>query len=172
MTVIIERGVTATVNSIHIAVPPKSDYTAVYLTPGRNGIVRYSFAAAPGFRKISVRGGSTEGSGMPLKPAGVLRGSGSRYLMAGSNRIVQLRTENHELYELTKAMYEADDPVPGYMKVLCERRRLVSALGDSVGGLLITEVNYILGEEWPPYWNRRRRALPVLRAVKDEPECD
>ena len=170
--VMVGRGVTATVGFLKIVVPPNGRDSVFLLTIDRNGTVRYSFAASPGFRNIQVRGGSTDGHDSALPPAGVLEGSGARALSATSDLIVHIRKENRHLYELTKAMYEADNPLPGYRKVFCEQMRLYMTLGDSLSKRVILEAEYVLQEEWPPYWARYRRAQPALRGVEDVPHCE
>lgn len=168
---LVGRGVTARVGSLTVSVPPKARDSVIFLTPGRNGSVRYSFAASPGFRNIQVRGGSADGHDAALPPTGVLGGSGSRVLSATSDRIVHLNKENRRLYELTKAMYAAKDPIPGYRKVFCEEMRLLLTLGDTLSRRLITEVDYVLSEEWPSYWDNYRRVQPVLLGVEVAPHC-
>jgi hypothetical protein len=69
-------------------------------------------------------------------------------------------------------MYTADDPLPGYRKVFCEKMRLYMTLGDSLSKRVILEAEYVLQEEWPPYWTRYRRAQPALRSVEDVPHCE
>lgn len=142
------------------------------LTTEHNGTVSYSFAASPAFRNIHVRGGSADGHDSALPPAGVLEGSGARALSGTSDLIVHIRKENRYLYELTKAMYQADDPLPGYRKVFCEKMRLYMTLGDSLSEPVILEAEYVLQEEWPPYWARRWRARPALWGVEEMVHCE